>query len=84
MGKTWRLILVQKCDGYYNMAVDEAMLLGYNSFKTPTLRVYGWDKPFISLGYNQNPKDILNLKGEVPFVRRITGGSAILHHKELT
>ncbi len=84
MGKTWRLILDQKCDGYYNMAVDEAMLLGYNSFKTPTLRVYGWDKPFISLGYNQNPKDILNLKGEVPFVRRITGGSAILHHKELT
>ena len=84
MGKTWRLILDQKCEGYYNMAVDEAMLLGYNSFKTPTLRVYGWGKPFISLGYNQKPKDILNFNEGVPFVRRITGGSAILHHKELT
>lgn len=66
------------------MAVDETMLLGYNSFKTPTLRVYGWNKPFISLGYNQNPEKVLNLKEEIPFVRRITGGSAILHHKELT
>ncbi len=84
MGKTWRLILDQKCDGYYNMAVDEAILLGYNSFKIPTLRVYGWDKPFISLGYNQNFREVLNPKSEIPFVRRITGGSAILHHKELT
>ena len=84
MGKAWRLILDQKNDGYYNMAVDEAILAGYESFEVPTLRVYGWDKPFISLGYNQNPKDILNLKERVPFVRRITGGSAILHHKELT
>ena len=84
MGKVWRLILDQKCDGYYNMAVDEAVLLGYPASKIPTLRIYGWDQPFISLGYNQNPKDILNLGEEVPFVRRITGGSAILHHKELT
>lgn len=84
MGKTWRLILDQKHDGYYNMAVDEAILLGYESFRVPTLRVYGWDEPFISLGYNQNPEDILNFSQKFPFVRRITGGSAILHHKELT
>lgn len=84
MGKTWRLILDQKCDGYYNMAVDEAILLGYDSFKIPTLRVYGWNKPFISLGYNQSFEKVLNSKEELPFVRRITGGSAILHYKELT
>jgi len=84
MGKTWRLILDQKCDGYYNMAVDEAILLGYDSVKIPTLRVYGWDKPFISLGYNQNFEKVLNSDEKIPFVRRITGGSAILHHKELT
>ena len=84
MGKTWRLILDQKCDGYYNMAVDEAILLHYDSFRIPTLRVYGWDKPFVSLGYNQNFREVLNSKREIPFVRRITGGSAILHHKELT
>jgi len=84
MGKTWRLILDQKRDGYHNMAVDEAILLHYASFRIPTLRVYGWEKPFVSLGYNQNPKKVLNRKREIPFVRRITGGSAILHHKELT
>ena len=84
MEKTWRLILDQKHNGYYNMAVDEAILLGYESFKIPTLRVYGWDKPFISLGYNQNFREVLNSKSEIPFVRRITGGSAIIHHKELT
>ena len=84
MGKTWRLILDQKRDGYYNMAVDEAILLHYASFRIPTLRVYGWDKPFVSLGYNQNFREVLNSKREIPFVRRITGGSAILHHKELT
>jgi len=84
MGKTWRLILDQKCDGYYNMAVDEAILLGYDSVKIPTLRVYGWDKPFISLGYNQSFEKVLNSDEKIPSVRRITGGSAILHHKELT
>ncbi|MFH1519306.1 MAG: lipoate--protein ligase family protein [Candidatus Omnitrophota bacterium] len=84
MGKTWRLILDQKNDGYYNMAADEAILLHYAVSKTPTLRVYGWKEPIISLGYNQKAQEVLNPQGEIPFVRRITGGSAILHHKELT
>ncbi len=84
MGKTWRLIVDQKGDGYYNMAVDEAILSNYRSHKTPTLRVYGWKEPFVSLGYNQDPREVLNLCEEISFVRRITGGSAILHHKELT
>lgn len=84
MAKTWRLILDQKCDGYYNMAVDEAILSGYGYFKTPTLRIYGWNRPFISLGYNQDPGRVLNLDSGFPFVRRMTGGSAILHHREIT
>ena len=66
------------------MAVDEAILLHYHSFKTPTLRIYGWEEPFISLGYNQGPQEVLKSQGEISFVRRITGGSAILHHKEIT
>ena len=84
MGKAWRLILDQKGNGYRNMAVDEAILAHYHLFKIPTLRVYGWEKPFISLGYNQNPQEVLKSQREIPFVRRITGGSAILHHKEIT
>jgi len=83
MEKQWRLILDGKHDGYYNMAVDEAILLNYPLAKTPTLRIYGWKFPFISLGYNQIPQNILRSR-EIPFVRRITGGSAIFHHKEVT
>ena len=84
MTKKWRLILSNKCNGYYNMAVDEALLLNYSHQKIPTLRIYGWDKPFISLGYKQNPYEALNNLDQIPFVRRMTGGSVILHHRELT
>ena len=84
MERTWRLILDNKNDGYHNMAVDEAMLLSYSHLKIPTLRIYGWSNPFITLGYNQNPCDVLGLKRDIPFVRRITGGSAILHDNEIT
>lgn len=66
------------------MAADEAILCHYPLIKKPTLRVYGWNKPFISLGYNQNPLKILTVENLLPFVRRITGGSALLHDRELT
>ncbi len=84
MTTNWRLILDDKCDGYYNMAADEAILCNYITQKVPTLRVYGWDKPFISLGYNQDSKSVLTAQEQISFVRRITGGSSILHDKELT
>ncbi|MBP7088082.1 MAG: lipoate--protein ligase family protein [Candidatus Omnitrophica bacterium] len=84
MKKKWRLILDDKHDGYYNMAIDEAILINYRKENLPTLRIYGWKFPFLSLGYNQNPRDILNFDAKIPFVRRITGGAAILHSQELT
>ncbi|MCQ9204700.1 MAG: lipoate--protein ligase family protein [Omnitrophica bacterium] len=84
MGKVWRLILDKKGEGYYNMALDEALHLNYYQNNTPTLRIYGWAQPFISLGYNQKPQDVLTSKNTLPFVRRSTGGSAILHDQEIT
>ena len=84
MEEKWRLILDHERDGYYNMAVDEAILVGYSEIKVPTLRVYGWDKPFVTLGYNQDPDKVLTQQLQTSFTRRITGGSAILHDKELT
>jgi len=84
MNTKWRLILDGKHDGYYNMAVDEAILLSYHLKKIPTLRIYGWDKPFISLGYNQQTEKVLTATANIPFVRRITGGASILHDKEIT
>ena len=84
MGKDWRLILDPKRNGYYNMAVDEAILLHYSCHGSPTIRIYGWDEPFISLGYHQLTSQVLVSLPSIPFVRRITGGSAILHDEEIT
>lgn len=84
MTKDWRLILDGKCDGYYNMAVDEAVFRNYCISKVPVLRIYGWQRPFVSLGYNQRAREVLVSNNGIPFVRRLTGGAAILHNQEIT
>jgi len=84
MNNSWRIILDKKNNGYYNMALDEAILNNYNNLKIPTFRIYGFDKPFISLGYNQKIKDVLKEENKIPVVRRITGGEAVFHNDELT
>lgn len=53
----------------------------------PTLRLYSWNPPCLSLGYAQAFKDvdIERLKSHGwDVVRRVTGGRAILHTDELT
>ncbi len=86
---TWRLILDPPSTAEYNMAVDEVLadacrrgLIG------PTLRLYGWDRPSISLGYFQRPEAIVDLDQcrahGVPVVKRTTGGRAVYHHHEVT
>ena len=84
MEKKWRLIIDGKCDGYRNMAVDEAILACYSNLKIPTLRIYGWNEPLVSIGYNQKPEDVFIEAKGASFVRRITGGSSILHDEEIT
>jgi lipoate-protein ligase A len=83
MEKKWRLILDTKNDGFYNMAADEALLLWYEKTGVPVLRIYGWNTPFLTLGYRQKPSLVLKNK-ELPFTLRLTGGAAILHHNEIT
>jgi lipoate-protein ligase A len=67
------------------MAADEvlleAALAGVASF-----RLYGWAEPTVSLGYFQaHPlrHDHPQLAG-LPFVRRPSGGGALVHHREIT
>jgi len=70
--------------GPWNMAVDEFLL--YNC-KEPILRIYGWSKPCISIGYFQNIDEVDYKKCNdmnVDIVRRITGGGAVFHDMELT
>jgi len=52
-----------------------------------TVRVYGWNPPAISLGWNQSWDEIRMDKVEaagIDVVRRPTGGRGILHENELT
>lgn len=75
-------------DGATNMARDEALMtLVGRGTSPPTLRLYQWQVPTISLGYFQRYADYERLPapaGELPVVRRQTGGGAILHDLELT
>ncbi len=83
-----RLIIDQARDGVSNMAIDEAILTAVGRAQAPsTLRFYGWSAPTISLGHFQKHAQLTELPqpfNSLPFVRRITGGGAILHHVELT
>ena len=86
--KTWRLIKTLPARGAWNMAVDEAILEHTGRGDVlPTLRLYTWDPPCLSLGQAQPFADVdtdrLQAHGW-DVVRRVTGGRAILHTDELT
>ncbi len=85
---TWRLLTTPSAAGAWNMAVDEALLdFVRRGDSAPTLRLYAWDPPCLSLGYAQPYADVdaarLTQRGW-GVVRRATGGRAILHTDELT
>ena len=70
------------------MAVDEAILEhAGQGLVPPTLRLYAWSPPCLSLGYAQSFDDVdidrLQQRHWL-VVRRPTGGRAILHADELT
>ncbi|MBT3878512.1 MAG: lipoate--protein ligase family protein [Candidatus Scalindua sp.] len=70
-------------NAYINMAIDEVLL----SSRVPVLRVYQWEPCAVSIGKYQDLDDIdLGYCDEsnIDIVRRITGGKAVLHEKELT
>jgi lipoate-protein ligase A len=73
------------------MAVDEAILQRYALSPepiAPTLRLYGWSPPALSLGKGQTAArshDPAYLRAEgIDLVRRPTGGLAVLHEHERT
>lgn len=68
------------------MAIDEAIFKCCAAGQVPpTLRIYQWEKPSISIGYMQKTIDLnLCAKEGVDVVRRITGGRAVVHGKDLT
>ncbi|GAX60569.1 biotin/lipoate A/B protein ligase [Candidatus Scalindua japonica] len=70
-------------DAYTNMAIDEILL----SSKVPVLRFYQWEPGAVSIGRYQDVHEIdleYCAENSIDVVRRITGGKAVLHEKELT
>jgi len=68
------------------MAVDEVLLDAAVAGETCTLRCYRWERPTVSLGYFQDSTSASQLPElrDLPIVRRLTGGGAIVHDDELT
>jgi lipoate-protein ligase A len=86
--ETWRLLISATIDGATNMAEDEAILRAVSiGLVPPTLRLYAWAPPCLSLGRGQSGGEVDRpacSRDGVDIVRRPTGGRAILHTDELT
>src|SRR5258707_10850661 len=89
MHKQYRFIDTQVQDAAMNMAIDESVLAHHlQGAVPPTLRVFRWSQPSISLGRFQSIEreilsDICQQQG-VALVRRPTGGRAVYHRDEFT
>ncbi len=85
----YRFINTGILDAALNMAIDEAILIHHLKGEVvPTLRVFRWSQPSISLGRFQNvereiQEGICQQRG-VALVRRPTGGRAVYHRDEFT
>ncbi|HKZ55573.1 MAG TPA: lipoate--protein ligase family protein [Anaerolineales bacterium] len=84
----WRLIRSGASGGAWNMALDEALLESVAVHGAPpTLRLYAWEPPCLSIGYAQAAQVVDETRLAAlgwALVRRPTGGRAILHTDELT
>ncbi|RHW38487.1 lipoate--protein ligase family protein [Lysinibacillus yapensis] len=89
MKAKWYFINSGPCSPSYNMALDEALLDLHSTGEIPpVIRFYEWNPATLSIGYFQRAhRDIdfeaLNAQN-LGFVRRPTGGRAVLHEHELT
>ncbi|MFW9877370.1 MAG: biotin/lipoate A/B protein ligase family protein [Candidatus Thorarchaeota archaeon] len=87
----WRYIPLDVRNGFWNMALDEAIFQVAIEEQSPyTLRFYKWKPSTASIGRNQRLNDEVDTsfaeeKG-FNIVRRITGGGAVFHdeNREIT
>ncbi|MFZ2956126.1 MAG: lipoate--protein ligase family protein [Candidatus Ozemobacteraceae bacterium] len=85
---TWRFLDTGVLSGSMNMAIDEAILALHLKGKSPpTLRLYQWNPPALSLGHFQRchgfDLDACHRRG-FDIVKRPSGGKAVLHLEDLT
>lgn len=84
----WRLLIDGALSGADNMARDIAIMEAVAAGDAPpTLRLYSWSPPCLTLGRHQlsDAADLEFCRREgIDVVRRPTGGRAVLHHLERT
>jgi lipoate-protein ligase A len=85
----FRLILDPPREAAQNMALDEVLSRAQSETGAfPSLRFYGWDSPAVTVGYFEDvakaAKRFQAKKNQLAVVRRLTGGGAVLHGKDLT
>jgi lipoate-protein ligase A len=80
-----RLLPLESGDGPQNMAADEVLLHAAVD-GVASLRFYCWSPPTMSIGYFQPAAGRLRhpAHSQLPFVRRPSGGDALIHDRELT
>jgi lipoate-protein ligase A len=89
MTEPFRFLNTNVQNAAMNMAIDESILTHHlKGDVPPTLRVFRWSQPSISLGRFQSiEREIVSemcLKRGVALVRRPTGGRAVYHRDEFT
>jgi lipoate-protein ligase A len=85
MSLTCRLLPWVLGEGPNNMAADEALLESAAQEGVASLRFYGWTEPTVSLGYFQAAASRAQAGlDSLPWVRRPSGGAALVHHHEVT
>lgn len=84
----WRCVVSGISAPAENMALDEALLTSACRSGVPVLRLYGWSPATVSIGFAQKVTEALNLeeiaKRNLAWIRRPTGGRAVLHDMEVT
>ena len=78
-----RLVPFARLSGVAQMAADDALLAAAADAGIASLRFYTWAEPTLSLGYFQ-PAAVRGALPPLPWVRRATGGAALVHDRELT
>lgn len=84
----WRFLATPPLGAVENMAYDEALLHRARETGEAVFRVYSWNRPALSLGRNQPARDQYDegalRESRISVVRRLTGGRAVLHDREVT
>ncbi|MEM2459144.1 MAG: lipoate--protein ligase family protein, partial [Candidatus Bathyarchaeia archaeon] len=87
MNEEWRLIDTGLNDAFYNMALDEAIVIARAKGLVPnTIRFFRWEPSAVSIGYFQSMTEEVDIETcdrmGIDYVRRRTGGGAVYHDRD--